>query len=166
MERALAAAAALSGVIIRRAPQSAGAKGRLPGGLSVDLVWVADSEMRELSRRFAGRRGTTDVLAFENSGPGPDTGRHLGEIVCNLELAGREAAARGHTREAEVVLYATHGLVHLLGGRDGTPGDRRRMRRVELGALRAAGIEVRGGEWESAELFGDGDGRRKTRRGG
>ena len=134
IERALAAAARLVGV---------------KGKLTADLVWVADRKMRAVKRRFTGRGGTTDVLAFEDPGVDPDSGRRrLGEIVCNLELAGREARRHGHTREAEAVLYATHGLAHLLGGRDETPNQRRRMRAVELGALRAAGLEVRGGEWE------------------
>lgn len=169
VEKAFAAAVGLSGEVAkprRRAGRPAGAKGRL----SVEVVWVADREMRALKRRFTGRGGTTDVLAFEDADgqmvpenlcakhregrcgkrfltPFP-TRRRLGEIVCNLELAGREAVRYGHTREAEAVLYATHGLVHLLGGRDETPRGRREMRTVELGALRAAELRVRGGEWE------------------
>jgi rRNA maturation RNase YbeY len=159
VEKAFAAAVAL------RAGRPAGARGEL----GVEVVWVADREMRALKRRFSGSGGTTDVLAFEDADgqtvPGTFCAKHsegrsgkrflapfprrLGEIVCNLELAGREAARHGHTREAEAVLYATHGLVHLLGGRDGTPRGRREMRIVELGALRAAGLRVRGGEWDS-----------------
>jgi rRNA maturation RNase YbeY len=119
------------------------------GKLSADVIWVTDREMRSLNRRFSGRGDTTDVLAFEDLGLDPETGRRrLGEIVCNLELAGSEARRHGHTREAEAVLYATHGLVHLLGGRDDTTGERREMRRVESGALLAAGLAVRGGEWD------------------
>ena len=139
VEQAFAAAARLAGPLWRR----------IGGKLSADVVWVTDPEMRSLNRRFSGRGDTTDVLAFEDSGVDPETGRRrLGEIVCNLELAGSEARRHGHTREAEAVLYATHGFVHLLGGRDDTTDERREMRRVESGALRAAGLGVRGGEWD------------------
>ena len=135
-------------------------KGKRAGArenLGAEVVWVADREMRALEKRFvkhftrrlAPRGGATDVLAFEDARTDPETGRRmLGEIVCNLELARREAERHGHTREAEAVLYATHGLVHLLGGRDETPQERRKMRLVELRALRAAGLSVRGGEWD------------------
>jgi rRNA maturation RNase YbeY len=116
---------------------------------TVGVVWAGDREMRSLNRRFGGGEESTDVLAFPQGvdGAGIEADR-LGEIVCNLELARRECRAHGNPAEAEAVLYATHGLVHLLGGRDGTPRDRRAMREVEIEALARAGLEVRGGEWD------------------
>ncbi len=116
---------------------------------AVDVVWVGEDEMRALNRRFQDRDGSTDVLAFEGGGIDPETGMvRLGEVVCNLELARRAAREHGNSAEAEAVLYATHGLLHLLGERDKAPGERRRMREGELAALAAAGLEVRGGEWD------------------
>jgi probable rRNA maturation factor len=115
----------------------------------VDVVWVGMKEMRALNRRFKDRDGTTDVLAFEGGGIDPETGvTRLGEVVCNLELARHAAREHGNSAEAEAVLYATHGLLHLLGRRDKTPADRRGMREAELAALAAAGLGVRGGEWD------------------
>ncbi len=116
---------------------------------AVDIVWVGTSEMRALNRRFQDRDGTTDVLAFEGDAIDPETGMtRLGEVVCNLELARHAAREHGNSAEAEAVLYATHGLLHLLGCRDKTPAGRRGMREVELAALAAAGLDVRGGEWD------------------
>ena len=112
-------------------------------GGEVDVVWVACAEMRRLNRRFTGRGTETDVLAFA------DEGEALGEIVCNLELARKRAERFGHTREAEAILYAVHGLLHLLGEDDHTPEGRRRMRRMELEALAKAGLRIGGGEWDS-----------------
>lgn len=122
--------------------------GRGGGRTTVDVVWVREGEMRALNRRFQGGNGTTDVLAFEGGGIDPETGMaRLGEVVCNLELARRAAREHGNSAEAEAVLYATHGLLHLMGCRDKTPAGRRRMREAELAALASAGLEVRGGEW-------------------
>ncbi|MHC4247566.1 MAG: rRNA maturation RNase YbeY [Planctomycetota bacterium] len=116
---------------------------------TVDVVWVGEGEMQALNRRFQGRSGTTDVLAFEGGGIDPETGMaRLGEVVCNLELARRVAREHGNSAEAEAVLYATHGLLHLLGENDKAPRGRRRMREAESAALAAAGLEVRGGEWD------------------
>lgn len=130
---------------------AAGGAGRRPAGhrTAVDIVWVRENEMKILNKRFGNRDGTTDVLAFEDGGIDPETGSaRLGEIVCNLELARRAAREHGNSAEAEAVLYATHGLLHLLGETDKAPDGRQRMRMVELEALAAAGLEVRGGEWD------------------
>lgn len=141
VQRALEAAAELAA---RRLGGDAGAFGR-----AVNVVWLRDSEMRRLNGRFCGLSGTTDVLAWRGGWTDPETGLPSpGEIACNLELARRAARGHGNSIEAEAVLYAVHGLVHLLGGEDDTPRGRRAMREVELAALAAAGLRVRGGEWD------------------
>jgi rRNA maturation RNase YbeY len=121
---------------------------------AVDIIWVHENEMKTLNKRFHNRKGTTDVLAFEDGDIDPETGSaQLGEIICNLELARRAAREHGNSAEAEAVLYATHGLLHLLGENDKAPDGRRRMRTVESAALAVAGLEVRGGEWD--KLWGE-----------
>ena len=118
----------------------------------VDIIWADERRMRQLNRKHTGRGDSTDVLAFAEDLIDPEIGcRRLGEVVCNLELARKSARANGNRFEAEAVLYATHGLVHLLGGDDHTPAGRRAMRRLEIGALAAAGLEVRGGEWNESQ---------------
>jgi probable rRNA maturation factor len=119
-----------------------------PAASIVEVVWVDDAEMRAINRRYRGGSGTTDSLSFPDGGiePGEETLR-LGEVVVNLDLAERRARELGNTREAEAVLYAVHGLVHLLGGEDDTSAGRASMRAVETEALAAAGLRVKGGEW-------------------
>ena len=149
LEEALAAAArfAREEFGYKRAPEQAVQAGS--NGAGIEIAWVTDREMRGLNRRFGGCSGTTDVLAFEDGSPDPETGLvRLGEIACNLELASRLAESNRTTREAEAILYATHGLVHLLGGEDDTARGRRTMRAIEKKALAAAGLAVTGGEWD------------------
>jgi len=43
----------------------------------------------------------------------------------------REAARRGHSAEAELALYVTHGLLHNLGFNDATAAQARKMHRME-----------------------------------
>jgi len=141
-------------VVLRAALEAAltmAAAGNVPAGrrAAIDVVWVSGDEMRALNGRFHGRDGTTDVLAFEGGDIDPETGMtRLGEVICNLELARRAAREHRNSGEAEAVLYATHGFLHLLGETDKAPDGRRRMRKLELAALAAAGLEVRGGEWD------------------
>jgi probable rRNA maturation factor len=117
--------------------------------LVVEIAWVDDREMRSLNRRYGAGRDTTDTLAFPNGAIEPDgAALRLGEIVVNLELADERAREFGNAREAEAVLYAVHGLVHLLGGEDESSAGRARMRAVETRALDAAGLRVSGGEWD------------------
>ena len=63
----------------------------------VSLLLVEDREMAEYNRRYLGRQGPTNVLAFPmQEGPFPEINPHLwGDVVISTETAGREA------REAE-----------------------------------------------------------------
>jgi len=105
--------------------------------LSVALV--DDHRMAELNRRYLGREGVTDVLAFPY-GEGAD--EIEGEIVVNAELALRRGAGRPHGPEGELMLYVVHGVLHLLGYDDHRQDDVRRMRRREQAVLAAAGYRV------------------------
>jgi probable rRNA maturation factor len=69
-----------------------------------------------------GEKGPTDVLAFpmdefdtarpDDPEPGPAL---LGDIVLCPSVAVRQARAAGHSMDDELVLLATHGVLHLLG---------------------------------------------------
>lgn len=81
----------------------------------------------------------TDVISFALPPDEPDAARPLpdglrridGELVISVETARREAGAQRCSLEAEVVLYAVHGLLHLCGYDDQTENARLRMRRRE-----------------------------------
>lgn len=108
--------------------------------LDVELVFVDYDEIRSVNRRFLGRRGVTDVIAFPiaDGVDGPWAGV-LGEVVVCVEKAIAEARRRWLPVEREILLYAVHGVLHLLGYDDHAPNDIRRMRAAESEALRSAG---------------------------
>jgi len=119
--------------VLRKALQMEGTDAEL------SVALVGDAEMEALNRRFLGRKGVTDVLAFPY---GTQGGLVSGEIVVNAELARREAAARSHTPLDELMLYLVHGLLHLLGYDDHKPAERREMHERERSILAAAGHVV------------------------
>jgi probable rRNA maturation factor len=80
----------------------------------VSLALVADTVVRRLNRRFAGKDAATDVLSFPASGP-PVGVTFLGDIVIAKGVARRQAREARHTAADEVKLLALHGLLHLLG---------------------------------------------------
>lgn len=95
--------------------------------------------MRRLNRDFHDADRTTDVLAFPFD-EGPD-GVH-GELILCAPEARRQAARRGLPFLTELLLYAVHGTLHLLGEEDHVPARARRMRRLERRALEALGYPL------------------------
>ena len=110
------------------------------GGAGVTVAFVSDRAMRELNRRWRGKRGTTDVLSFP---AGQDeferaAGATLGDVVISVEQATRQAREHGLTFEEEIAQLILHGLLHLCGYDHET--DRGEMNALELRLRRRLGI--------------------------
>lgn len=103
---------------------------------TVGIAIVDDAEMSKLNEKFLNHRGSTDCLSFDLSDS--DAEKEF-EIVANGELAQREAALRGHSPEAELALYITHGLLHNLGFDDSTGVKAKHMHRTENEILELLG---------------------------
>jgi probable rRNA maturation factor len=104
-------------------------------GHDVSLVFVSDRAMARLNRRWTGRPGATDVLAFtleDEEGEG-----YLGEVVVSAETCRRQADERGAPFGEELALLVAHGVLHLCG-HDHTlgPEENRRQRALERKVLR------------------------------
>jgi len=111
---------------------------------AADIAVVGACRMATLNRRYLGHEGATDVLSFD-LGPGPNGGACIQIIVCS-DVAIRQAKRRGHAAWRELLLYITHGLLHLTGYDDRTAAGARRMHRRENALLAAFGI---------GEIYGD-----------
>lgn len=106
--------------------------------LSVRLL--GDASMAELHRRHCGIDGPTDVLSF----PAAPAGEPVdADVACGVAVAAREAAARGHRLEEELLLYALHGLLHCLGHDDHDPEAFALMHAEEDRVLAAIGVAAR-----------------------
>lgn len=103
--------------------------------VALAYVLVGNDEMRAVHKRSLGLDTPTDVLSF----PYASEPRIEGEIVVSVDVARAEAKRRGHAAEAEAMLYAVHGTLHLLGYDDHAPRDRTRMRAAERRFLRRLG---------------------------
>ena len=90
------------------------------------FVWlISDRRMALLHRKFLGQSRPTDVLTFQH-----------GEIFVSVETAQRHARAFGNSLMRELQLYIVHGLLHLHGFDDQTPGGGRKMQRMQQRILR------------------------------
>ena len=104
----------------------------------VNVAIVGDAEIGELNKQFLNHDGSTDCLSFDLSGDGEDVKTF--ELMVNAEMAGRQAELRGHSSEAELALYITHGLLHNLGFDDGVDAEAVKMHSVEDEILEQQGF--------------------------
>jgi len=103
---------------------------RVPAA-NVSIAIVDDAEMREVNARFLKRGSASDCLSFDLSDEaGLECSRSF-ELLVNGEIAVKEARLRGHSSEAELALYVTHGLLHNLGFDDSTPEQAKKMHATE-----------------------------------
>ena len=101
----------------------------------VSIAIVDDAEMQKMNKRFLDHNRTTDVISFDLS----DSNRKLFELVVNGEMAVKQAKQRGHSGEAELALYVTHGLLHNLGFDDTTQTGAKKMHEEEDKILQQLG---------------------------
>lgn len=106
------------------------------GEAELSLLFVDEQAMSDLNKRFAGKDGPTDVLAFPideepaEGGRSPDSGGSgpgwvpveaselptlLGDVVICPLVAQRNAAASRSSYEDEIALLTVHGILHLMG---------------------------------------------------
>jgi probable rRNA maturation factor len=78
----------------------------------ISLTFVGRDRMAALNRRFKGRRGPTDVLAFAL--PGPE-GALAGDVYVCPWYAAREAQRHGVSLREELIRLIVHGTLHVLG---------------------------------------------------
>ena len=106
---------------------------------TVSIAIVDDERFCKINRRFLNRKSVSDCLSFdlsEEAGPGSPK---LFELVVNGEMAVRQANLRGHSSEAELALYVTHGLLHNLGFDDSSKSKAKKMHDTEDEILQQLG---------------------------
>lgn len=110
------------------------------------LTWVDAEGIQALNQQYRGVDAPTDVLAFaleeaQEVLSAPE-GRLLGDVIVAVDVATRQAAARGHDLEAELALLSVHGLLHLLGEDHDTPARKARMWERQATLLRELGFDA------------------------
>jgi len=96
----------------------------------ISIALIDDAEIRRVNKQFLNRSYPTDCLSFDLSDDGTNSVKSF-ELLVNAEEAVREANLRGHSSEAELALYVTHGLLHNLGFDDSTQEQAKKMHDTE-----------------------------------
>jgi probable rRNA maturation factor len=99
-----------------------------PGQLTV--CFVNDKKIRELNLKYLRKNAPTDVLSF-NLGESRKKAPISADIVVSTDTTVKNAKIFKTSVPQELKLYVIHGLLHLLGYADHTPGEKILMRKKE-----------------------------------
>ncbi len=91
----------------------------------VCILFVNDTRIKKLNKKYRDRDKSTDVLAFET-----------GDIAISAEMAEKNSRRFGSTAAEELKLYMIHGILHLSGYDDTSSSKRKEMRMMEGKILR------------------------------
>ena len=127
---------------IRQAAIAALADQGLEEGAACTILLAGDERLRTLNRDFLDNDAPTDVLSFPAGEPAPGAGAYLGDIAISMPAARRQAAAGGHSVDAELQLLAVHAVLHLLGYDHATAADREAMWSAQARILTELGAEL------------------------
>ena len=103
---------------------------------SVSIAIVDDNEITKVNKRFLNKDNTTDCISFDLSDdehPADSNSNYtkVFELIVNGQMAVRQSEQRGHSPEAELALYVTHGMLHNLGFDDATQSQAAKMHHAE-----------------------------------
>ena len=99
--------------------------------IEVNVIFVDEKEILRVNKAFLNHHYVTDVISF-NHDPLPfDTGEPwaFGDIFVCYQVARKNARKFNHTILQEMMMYVTHGALHLSGMDDHDPADRAKMDR-------------------------------------
>lgn len=96
--------------------------GSPPEEFKIDINVVSDKKIRDINRRYLNRDYPTDVIAFSlNEGelvPGESVPL-LGQVIISRDSAKRQAPEYGHSVREEMEILLIHGLLHVVGWKEG-----------------------------------------------
>lgn len=99
--------------------------------IEVNVIFVDEKEILRVNKEFLDHHYITDVISFNNERPPFDPGEpwEFGDIFVCYQVARQNAKTFGHTALQEMMMYVTHGALHLSGMDDHDPEDRTEMDR-------------------------------------
>ncbi len=123
---------------------------------AMEIAVVAAEPMHEMNVQFLGHDYVTDVLAFALEDD-RDAGLLEGNIVVCSDFAVERAPDYDWPPEDELLMYAIHGALHLVGYDDHSPEDAPLMRAKEREYLEYVGVDsTRARQGDDGDLAAEG----------
>lgn len=99
----------------------------------LNILFIDEDPMAQLHVRWLDLEGPTDVMSFPMDELRPGTEERptpegtLGDICICPQVAERQAREAGHSLVEEMLMLATHGMLHLLGFDHAEPEEKEEM---------------------------------------
>lgn len=97
-------------------------KENLPERFKLDINIVSDKEITKINRKYLEKNNATDVIAFaflENAVMPVEPVPLIGQIIISKDRAKKQAAEYGHSVKDELEVLIIHGVLHVIGWREG-----------------------------------------------
>ncbi len=94
---------------------------------SINIILCPDDYLLAINRQFLGHDYYTDVITFDYT----EGTAIAGDIYISVDTVSRNAAEYGTTSRRELLRVMVHGVLHLCGYGDKTPGEERIMHAKE-----------------------------------
>ncbi len=118
---------------------------------ALTVVVTDAAAVQNLNQQYRGVDKPTDVLSFATHDgaeaedfllPAEETDEvdYLGDVIIAYPIAVAQAAAAGHTSQAELTLLTVHGTLHLLGYDHDTAARRAEMWQLQQTVMQSLGL--------------------------
>lgn len=98
--------------------------------IEVNVIFVDEKEILRVNKTYLNHHYVTDVISFNHARPPvlpPGEMWAFGDIFVCYPVARQNAKKFNHTILQEMMMYVTHGALHLAGMDDHTPQERAEM---------------------------------------
>ncbi len=93
----------------------------------ISYVFVNDEELRSMNKKYLDHDYYTDIITFDYS----EIKNLNGDIFISIDRVRENATKFNVTREEELRRVMVHGILHLMGYKDGTTDEKNVMRTLE-----------------------------------
>jgi probable rRNA maturation factor len=98
----------------------------------INYVFCSDGHLLEMNKQFLNHNYFTDIITFDYT-----EGKRLsGDIFISIDRVADNAKTYKSTFECELHRVMIHGVLHLMGYKDKSPADEKKMRQKENAALK------------------------------
>ncbi|HLR89981.1 MAG TPA: rRNA maturation RNase YbeY [Balneolaceae bacterium] len=95
----------------------------------IELVYVDENEIVRINREFLGKEYITDIITFPYHDPGST--EIEGTLFCCAPRIVEQSRELGTESRQEFYRVFIHGMLHLCGFDDATPGEKEKMSELE-----------------------------------
>ncbi|MBN1132204.1 MAG: rRNA maturation RNase YbeY [Bacteroidales bacterium] len=98
----------------------------------INIIFTSAPRLLQINRDFLKHNYDTDVITFDYS----EYGIISGDVFVGLEQVKKNSIIFGNDFEMELSRVMIHGILHLMGYRDATDGEKEKMHEMEEWALK------------------------------